>query len=475
MENHERLITPSETLYEYSADQLEVSKLTLCTLRESVFEEFVTDQTMAIATFHNLIIKLTPQDLNTLLHVFQVQLQITQFSPIKVEIKDGSDSTENLIISLSNCEQFEVITRKITLRNESDSEVTFKILNSQNQSILARFIPWNGKISAKESVDVSCKIVMTGDTPSFLAIRVLNSEGLGTCLAVHADPKPLTKLPEIFHDVKIVKELGRGASGIVRLVKLDIQKEAGPGTERVLAVEKALIGMDGMDENQIEDFKHELMCLTSLEHENIVECYAYRRKPPSIYMEYIEDGDLVQMIEKEEFSSSQGYDMIKGIASAMAYLHELGYIHRDLKPANILVRISKSGKYCAKLCDFGGTTFAFNANEIRAAHGTSRFEAPEIIKQYNEKDSDFKYCQASDVYSFAMIMYCIIARTNMPMDYLSSYDVSAAVLAGQRPPLPHIPKGWQELLAACWHQQPSSRPTFPQIVTQLEKLPRIVF
>ena len=208
---------------------------------------------------------------------------------------------------------------------------------------------------------------MTGNTPSTLPIRILVPDALGICMVVVAEPKPLSKLREYTGEQKLIRKLGAGASGTVCLVELRVPTGGGEA-ETVIAVEKSILGLEG-DETLIEDFKRELMCLTALEHDCIVRGYGFRRSPPSIYMEYVEGGDLVNIIENKGLSSSQGYDIIWDIASSMVYLHELGYIHRDLKPANILIRELKPGKYQAKLCDFGGTTFAFAGNEIRSAHG----------------------------------------------------------------------------------------------------------
>lgn len=214
-----------------------------------------------------------------------------------------------------------------------------------------------------------CKIVMTGDEVTSLPVRFLVPDHMGTCVIVVVQPKPLSKLQEYTEEFEILKELGRGASGTVRLVSIPAPKFLHLQAEKIVAVEKSIFGMDDLDENPISDFKRELMCLTSLEHDHIVTGYGFRRNPLAIYMEYLDGGDLVSVIEKAEFSSSQAYDIIYDIACAMAYIHELGYIHRDLKPANILVTF-QSGKYCAKLCDFGGTTFSFAANDIHSeAHG----------------------------------------------------------------------------------------------------------
>lgn len=55
-------------------------------------------------------------------------------------------------------------------------------------------------------------------------------------------------------------------------------------------------------------------------------------------MELLEGGRLTDLIrerfksENSKFSDREASTMIKGILSAVAYMHEKGIVHRDLKP-----------------------------------------------------------------------------------------------------------------------------------------------
>ena len=41
--------------------------------------------------------------------------------------------------------------------------------------------------------------------------------------------------------------------------------------------------------------------------------------------------------------------LLQELASAMAYVHSIGYVHRDIKPANVLI----GADWVARLADFG--------------------------------------------------------------------------------------------------------------------------
>ena len=77
-------------------------------------------------------------------------------------------------------------------------------------------------------------------------------------------------------------------------------------------------------------------------------------------MEYCGGGDLMGLlIKKDILSESHTRFYMSQLATAINYVHNLGFIHRDLKPDNIL--ISNDGHI--KLCDFGLAKSFKNSND----------------------------------------------------------------------------------------------------------------
>jgi serine/threonine protein kinase len=57
-----------------------------------------------------------------------------------------------------------------------------------------------------------------------------------------------------------------------------------------------------------------------------------------IVLEYMEGGTLYSKLAKEgRFSERETADVIRQIAKAVEYLHDLGIAHRDIKPENVVV------------------------------------------------------------------------------------------------------------------------------------------
>ncbi len=105
--------------------------------------------------------------------------------------------------------------------------------------------------------------------------------------------------------------------------------------------------------------------------------------------------------------------------------------------------------------------------------GTGFWRAPEILLalRRNEKlqlplplDT---FTKMADVYSYGMTCYEVLTG-GKPFEGHPQSD-NSWVLGGNRPKLPnYIDPSTQALLAQCWHDDPSQRPTFESIEKQLE-------
>uniref|UniRef100_A0A3B4Y4F5 receptor protein-tyrosine kinase n=1 Tax=Seriola lalandi dorsalis TaxID=1841481 RepID=A0A3B4Y4F5_SERLL len=253
-------------------------------------------------------------------------------------------------------------------------------------------------------------------------------------------------------------EFGEVCSGPLRL----------PGKREIQVAIKTLKA--GYTEQQRRDFLWEASIMGQFNHPNIIrlEGVVTKSKPVMIITEYMENGSLDTFLKKNDgqFTVIQLVGMLRGIASGMRYLSDMGYVHRDLAARNILVN---SNLVC-KVSDFGLSRVL--EDDPEAAYTTRggkipiRWTAPEAIAYR-------KFTSASDVWSYGIVMWEVMSYGERPYWEMSNQDVIKAIEESYRLPGPmDCPESLYHLMMDCWQRERSNRPKFDEIVCLLDKLIR---
>ncbi|KAK4150412.1 kinase-like domain-containing protein [Chaetomidium leptoderma] len=144
-------------------------------------------------------------------------------------------------------------------------------------------------------------------------------------------------------------------------------------------------------------WKKEMEIMKSVQHDNIVRlCYWTTSPEPSLYMEYMEFGNLSDEQSRYPFSVAECSDILRQSLSALVYLHgrREPIAHRDLKPENILV--NDRDPLHIKLADFG----LAKAGSLKTHCGTWIYAAPEI--QVDARTD--RHTVAVDLWSLAVVI-----------------------------------------------------------------------
>uniref|UniRef100_A0A7N9ATF3 receptor protein-tyrosine kinase n=1 Tax=Mastacembelus armatus TaxID=205130 RepID=A0A7N9ATF3_9TELE len=241
-----------------------------------------------------------------------------------------------------------------------------------------------------------------------------------------------------------------------------------PGRKEVAVAIKTL--KPGYTEKQRQDFLSEASIMGQFSHQNIIrlEGVVTKYKHAMIVTEYMENGALDRYLRDHdgEFSSFQLVGMLRGIAAGMKYLSDMSYVHRDLAARNILVNTSLE----CKVSDFGLSRVL--EDDPEGTYTTSggkipiRWTAPEAIAYR-------KFTSASDVWSFGIVMWEVMAFGERPYWDMSNHEVMKAINEAFRLPAPmDCPSAVYQLMLQCWLQDRSKRPRFGDIVSLLDKLLR---
>jgi serine/threonine protein kinase len=153
----------------------------------------------------------------------------------------------------------------------------------------------------------------------------------------------------------------------------------------------------------------------------------------------------------------------KGVANGLKYLHDRQIVLRDLKPAN--VGFDEEGK--VRLFDFGMARNLLKQDPSDSdICGTPRYMAPEIMTG-NGGDHCLK---RADIYSFGVLLF-ELCTLQTPFAHCTSFEQCQEEVStfGFRPSVKSLNSiSTQELIEACWNQEPILRPPFEQICKQLE-------
>ncbi len=225
---------------------------------------------------------------------------------------------------------------------------------------------------------------------------------------------------------KLVRELGRGATAIVYLVR-DHE------LNRDLAV-KVIRSSFGADEEAMARLQREAKLVAQLQHPNIVKLYGTRHLSDGsmvLLMEHVPGRNLKELLQEEgALPPRKAMSFLMDVASALAYAHRRKIVHRDVKPENIYIDDEVG---TARLADFGvarpwdlDTRLTLPGESL----GTPAYMAPE---QIDGADVDGR----SDVFSLGLVAYEMLTGAH-PWDGESIYSIIFKQKHEDLPPLREV-------------------------------------
>jgi eukaryotic-like serine/threonine-protein kinase len=193
---------------------------------------------------------------------------------------------------------------------------------------------------------------------------------------------------------EVLKELGKGAMGIVYLGK-------DPKINREVAIKTLRFEdeFDAEDQKVMKDrFFREAESAGRLVHPNIVTIYDAGEDGDISYiaMELLSGTDLKDFSTKEKLlPTKEVCEIISKVADALDYAHSEGVVHRDIKPANIM-RLT-DGRI--KVADFGIARITSQSKTATGTvMGTPSYMAPEQLAGH-------KVDGRADLFSLGVTLY----------------------------------------------------------------------
>ncbi|WIA08911.1 hypothetical protein OEZ85_008329 [Tetradesmus obliquus] len=300
-----------------------------------------------------------------------------------------------------------------------------------------------------------------------------------------------------FQDIKLGPLLGKGAFGRVyrgmwngKMVAVKVleysqqQNEDGCLLEGLLSEQvqhphvvrtykhvTRPLPMAGLDEEDEEEGDGSLLSANGLpssrSREQMLETW--------LVLEFCNRGCVADAISKGWFrrKDSMEADMdtvvatAREMAGALSYLHSMNILHGDLTGNNVLLTVTADDKrgFVAKISDFGLSRLVSNEAPViqTRTYGTVTHMPAELL-------IEGKMSKAADVYSFGVVLWEMFTGRS-PYPGMSHSQVLHSVSTGKVLVLPGTaPPAFAQLVSACLARDPKGRPTFSEIIAQLDAM-----
>ncbi|XP_039203555.1 fibroblast growth factor receptor 3 isoform X3 [Crotalus tigris] len=356
----------------------------------------------------------------------------------------------------------------------------YKIKRPAKKAINATAVQKVSKFPLKRQVSLESNSSVNSSTPLVRITRLSSSEGAVLAnvseLELPADPKWELARSRL----TLGKPLGEGCFGqVVMAEALGVDKEK---PNRPITVAVKMLKDDATDKD-LSDLVSEMEMMKMMgKHKNIINLLGACTQDGPLYVlvEYASKGNLREYLRARRLPGMDySFDTCKlpeeqltfkdlvscayQVARGMEYLASQKCIHRDLAARNVLVTEDN----VMKIADFGLARDVHNIDYYKKTTNGRlpvKWMAPEAL-------FDRVYTHQSDVWSFGVLLWEIFTLGGSPYPGIPVEELFKLLKEGHRMDKPaNCTPDLYMIMRECWHAVPSQRPTFKQLVEDLDRV-----
>jgi serine/threonine protein kinase len=267
------------------------------------------------------------------------------------------------------------------------------------------------------------------------------------------EPVAVWKKGDTVEGYRVISEIGRGAASVIYLVQ-------DPKSKQIWAL-KHVVKNNPKEQRFLDQTETEYKIASQLDHESIRKIPRIIKKGSllktnELYL-VMELVDGVSLHEEQPDDLATLVDVFHQTASALAQMHNRGFVHADMKPHNVIVGVDLEGNHTAKLIDLGQSC-KYGTIKKRI-QGTPDYIAPE---QVHRREITGK----TDIYNFGATMYWVLTGKNIPtamghqkdslMGSLDDALIEKATPVSEINPL--VPDRLNDLIMQCVEVELDQRP-----------------
>ncbi|XP_064420397.1 fibroblast growth factor receptor 3 isoform X2 [Latimeria chalumnae] len=336
------------------------------------------------------------------------------------------------------------------------------------------------KFPLKRQVSLESNSSMNSNTPLVRITRLSSSDGPMLAnvseLELPADPKWEYQRSRL----TLGKPLGEGCFGqVVMAEAIGIDKDK-PNKPVTVAVKML---KDDATDKDLSDLVSEMEMMKMIgKHKNIINLLGACTQDGPLYVlvEYASKGNLREYlrarrppgmdysfdtckIPDEQLTFKDLVSCAYQVARGMEYLASQKCIHRDLAARNVLV----TDDNVMKIADFGLARDVHNIDYYKKTTNGRlpvKWMAPEAL-------FDRVYTHQSDVWSYGVLLWEIFTLGGSPYPGIPVEELFKLLKEGHRMDKPaNCTHELYMIMRECWHAIPSQRPTFKQLVEDLDRV-----